>query len=181
MADGGVRAARGEDAAAIAGVQAAGWRSTYEGVLPVEVLAAWGDEAAVRSWASAIGEAPTPRHQVLVATENTTVVGFAATVPAGDADLDPSADLELQAVCVGPPWRGRGHGSRLVNAVGDLAAAAAVERIGVWVSEQEEALSRLLCAAGWAEDGASRTLDLRGDGQVLVRQMRLLTRIGPPS
>jgi hypothetical protein len=34
--------------------------------------------------------------------------------------------------------------------------------------------------AGWAPDGAHRELDLRGDGAVRVKQVRLHTALGDP-
>jgi hypothetical protein len=39
-------------------------------------------------------------------------------------------------------------------------------------------LRQFLTDAGWAPDGAHRELDLRGDGEVLVKQVRLHTDLG---
>lgn len=176
-----VRAARPQDAPEVARVQAAAWRSAYADVLPPELLTAVSGPESVATWAAAIEQPPSPRHRLLVALEGTAVAGFASVVPASDADLDPGEDLEIQALYVLPQHTGHGHGSRLVNAIGDLAAEGGAGLVTAWVSQQEDGLARLLTGAGWAADGAARRLDWRGDGQVLVRQARLVTRIGAGS
>ena len=181
MADVSVRAARQDDSADVARVQAAAWRSAYGDVLPPELLSAVSGQDSVATWQAAIERPPSPRHRLLVALEGTAVAGFASVVPASDADLDPGEDLEIQALYVMPEHAGQGHGSRLVNAIGDLATEDGVGLVIAWVSEQEAGLERLLTGAGWAADGAARRLDWRGDGQVLVRQTRLVTRIGAGS
>jgi GNAT superfamily N-acetyltransferase len=176
-----VRAARPEDAPEVARVQAAAWRSAYGDVLPLELLTAVSGPDSMATWQAAIEHPPSRRHRLLVALEGTAVAGFASVVPASDADLDPGEDLEIQALYVLSEHAGHGHGSRLVNAIGDFAAEASVGLVTAWVSEQEAGLERLLTGAGWAADGAARRLDWRGDGQVLIRQVRLVTRIGAGS
>jgi GNAT superfamily N-acetyltransferase len=72
------------------------------------------------------------------------------------------------------PDRAReGHGSRLVNASIDYLRDDGFMRAQVWLADTDRNLRDFLEAAGWADDGARRRLDLRGDGDVLVDQLRL--------
>jgi GNAT superfamily N-acetyltransferase len=105
------------------------------------------------------------------------VVGFAALIPAGDPDTVPALDGELIALHVDPQAQGAGHGSRLVNAVADVARDDGVHHLYAWLADAEVALCDFLVASGWAHDGAIRELDLTGDGRVLVGQARLRTAL----
>jgi hypothetical protein len=53
------------------------------------------------------------------------------------------------------------------------------ERAYTWVAATEDAQRAFLVGAGWAADGAHRQLDLHGDGEVVVTQVRLHTDIRP--
>jgi GNAT superfamily N-acetyltransferase len=145
--------------------------------LPAEVLAAAGSSDAVAQWRAAAGYPPSARHHVLTATDGSRVVGFAALIPAGDPDTVPALDGELIALHVDPQAQGAGHGSRLVNAVADVARDDGVHHLYAWLADAEVALCDFLVASGWAHDGAIRELDLTGDGRVLVGQARLRTAL----
>jgi RimJ/RimL family protein N-acetyltransferase len=64
---------------------------------------------------------------------------------------------------VEPRWGRRGHGSRLLAAVADLAAATGAARLSTWVAEADEVTARFLESAGWARAGWARTLDTGGE------------------
>lgn len=178
MADASVRPGTPDDAAAIARVQAAAWSLRYVGLLPPEALAALDSADSADSWRTAVATPPSPRHRVLVALSGDELVGFAALAPAADSDLVPRLDAEIQVLCVAPDRTGSGHGSRLVNASADTLRADGFDHVHVWVTDREADLQAFLEKAGWEGDGARRRLDLRGDGEVLVDQVRLRTRIG---
>lgn len=181
MPDASVRPARPEDAPVIAQVQARVWRRAYAGVLPEAVVDAVGGDSGALTWEATIREAPSARHRVLVAADETgAVVGFAALAPSGDPDLDPETDAELHALCVDPGHEGAGHGSRLVNACADVLRGLGTARLQIWLGDPDARLRAFLESAGWADDGATRSLDLRGDGEVLVAQRRLATELGSP-
>jgi hypothetical protein len=57
--------------------------------------------------------------------------------------------------------------------------AQGFERAYTWVPAADDAGGAFLVGAGWAADGAHRQLDLRGDGVVVVTQVRLHTDIRP--
>ncbi len=179
MADVGVRAARGEDAAAMARVQVQAWRTAYAGVLPQQALNELTSDEAEQQWRErwyqAITDPPGNRHRVLVAVEVDTVVGLAAHAPAGDEDRDPANESELLALHVDPAHTRTGHGSRLLNATVDYLRGDGTGAAVTWVFEGDTALRAFLDSAGWAPDGARRDLDM---GEA-VTQTRLHCAIAP--
>ncbi|WP_346619518.1 GNAT family N-acetyltransferase [Blastococcus montanus] len=160
-----VRPARPDDAVAVARVQGTTWRTAYRAVLPAAVLDAWDDEQVQSTWRAAISAPPSPAHRVLVAVEADTVVGFAAVVPTGED----AGTAELATLLVEPRWGRRGHGSRLLAAVTDLAAIDATRRLEVWLPESDQASAAFFESAGWVPDGWARTLDT---GDAPLRELR---------
>lgn len=169
MADVSVRPARPEDADAVAHVQLDTWRTAYAQVLPPEALDLPPQQAAA-AWRAAVAEPTSARYRVLVALEGRDVVGFTASAPAGDDDLEPDTTSEVTALLVVPRWGRRGHGSRLLAASVDGWREDGVRTAVTWVFERDAAALRFLESAGWEPDGLTRGLD-RGDG--VVRQLRL--------
>ncbi len=167
-----VRRAQPGDEAAVVRVQLVTWRTAYRALLPAELLDAWDEQAAADAWAQAIGAPPGPDHGVLVAVESDDVVGVAAFAPAGTPDEPPAA--ELTTLLVEPRWGRRGHGSRLLAAVADLAGERGIRTLLSWVPEADEVTAGFLHSAGWAPDGWARDLDA---GAVSVRQVRWHTRL----
>jgi GNAT superfamily N-acetyltransferase len=110
---------------------------------------------------------------VLVAEESGTVVGFTAFGPAELTEGEqPSAEgpsTEVGALLVEPRWGRRGHGSRLLAALADVARADGVARLQIWLPESDEVTAGFLTAAGWARDGWERTLDT---GTMTIREVR---------
>ena len=174
-ADVSVRVAWPADAPAVAAVQVAGWRLGYAGTLPDDVLAGLEVDAFAARWADALERPVDARNRVLVALERAAVRGFAVTGPCPDPDADPRVDGELVELVVHPDVRGRGHGSRLLQAGVDTLRSDGFERGVTWLGTTDDAARAFLSAAGWAADGASRELDLHGDGTVRLKQVRLHT------
>jgi GNAT superfamily N-acetyltransferase len=183
-ADVSVRPARPGEGGEVARVQAVTWRTAYRSVLPTAVLDDWDDEAAAQAWEAAAVTPPTPGHGVLVAVERDAVVGFAAFGPAevGRTEL-PSPDgptTELATLLVEPRWGRRGHGSRLLAAVADLARAGGARRLQIWLPESDRVSAGFFESAGWAPDGWARTLDTGGEPLREVRWHALLDEEGTP-
>jgi GNAT superfamily N-acetyltransferase len=178
-ADAGVRPARADDAAEIARIQAVTWRTAYRSVLPPAVLDDWDADAVTASWRAAIEAPPTPGHGVLVALERDAIVGFAAYGPAELTTAerpDPAGPTtELSTLLVEPRWGRRGHGSRLLAAVADLAEADGAARLQVWVLEPDRVSATFYESAGWAPDGWGRTLDT---GDAPLREIRWHALLG---
>ncbi|HZR49547.1 MAG TPA: GNAT family N-acetyltransferase [Streptosporangiaceae bacterium] len=186
MTDAGfVRAARENDAGALARVQVASWRERYAGIVPAELLGELtGDEALAawqERWREAIASPPTSRHRVLVAVSSSAeeglsgrvVVGFASAGPATDSDRWPATDAELYELRILPEQTRHGHGGRLLHAVAETLADDGFHTACTWALEADSALLGFLESAGWAADGARAELDVG----VRVPTIRLHTAI----
>lgn len=177
-ADVSVRVAWADDAEAVAAVQVRAWRQAYDGLLPADVLEALDPADFAAAWAASLAKPKDARNRVLVALERNTVRGFAITSPSEDPDSDPIVDGEVSELTVDPDHTRHGHGSRLLQACADTLRADRFRRAVLWLNSTDDTLREFLTAAGWAPDGAHRELDLRGDGEVLVKQVRLHTDLG---
>jgi GNAT superfamily N-acetyltransferase len=175
QADVSVRVAWADDAPAIADLQLRAWRQQYADVLPTEVLP--DVEQVARAWRDSLARPADARNRVLVALERNRVVGLAITGPAGDPDCDPVADAELAELTVDPDERGKGHGSRLLQAAVDTMRADRFTRAVLWVVVGDDALRAFLGGAGWAPDTAHRELERDGAGTDRVKQVRLHTAL----
>ncbi|HEX6486500.1 MAG TPA: GNAT family N-acetyltransferase [Nocardioidaceae bacterium] len=178
QADVSARIAWADDADAIADVQVKAWRQAYAALLPSDVLDALDPEQFAAAWAASLTKPKDARNRVLVALERNTVRGFAITSPSEDPDSDPVLDGEISELTIDPDHTGQGHGSRLLQACVDTLRADKFRRAVTWLNSTDDALRTFLGSAGWAADGAHRELDLRGDGEVLVKQVRLHTDLG---
>lgn len=165
-ADVSVRPARPDDASEIARIQVITWRSAYRALLPTAVLDGWDADAATASWRAAVASPPTPAHGVLVALERNSAVGFAAFGPAelaaGEVSDPAGPTTELSTLLVEPRWGRRGHGSRLLAAVADVARSGGAARLQVWLPDTDVVSAGFYESAGWAPDGWARTLDTGG-------------------
>jgi RimJ/RimL family protein N-acetyltransferase len=179
-ADASVRPALPQDAAEIARIQVATWRTAYRSLLPAAVLDEWDADAAESTWRSAVTAPPTPGHGVLVALEKNTLVGFAAFGPpelAWGERQDPAGPTtEISTLLVEPRWGRRGHGSRLLSAVADLAETGGAARLQAWLLEEDQVSGAFYGSAGWAPDGWARTLDT---GDAPLREVRWHALLGP--
>jgi GNAT superfamily N-acetyltransferase len=176
-ADVSVRPARPGDAAEVARVQTVTWRTAFRAVLPAAVLDDWDEAAAADVWRAAVVAPPTAAHGVLVALDDAAVVGFAAYGPPEVAPGEQAPEgptTEVAALLVEPRWGRRGHGSRLLAALADLAAASGAARLTMWVPESDTVTARFLESAGWAREGWARTLDTGGEALHEVRWHALL-------
>ena len=169
-ADVSVRIAWADDAEAIAAIQAHAWATSYAGLVPAAGELREADFA--RLWRDALTRPADARHRALVALERNRIVGFAITTPATDPDR------ELMELTVEADERGRGHGSRLLQAAVDTMVSDRFTHAVTWLLADDDALRTFLTDAGWAPDTAHRTLDLDGTGATQVKQIRLHTALG---
>lgn len=188
MGDAGVRPARPQDVADIARIQLDTWRTAYARLLPADVLEGVTREQAEARWAEAVARPPSPRHHVLVATEQRWTVGFVAFGPAGpddaegafaqQADGDGGGDHghdggpfdgrtgSVLTLLVEPRWGRRGHGSRLLAAAVDHLRSDGMDRAVTWLLDRDRASASFFESAGWERDGYARTLEAPGGAEV---------------
>lgn len=114
-----VRPAEPDDAAAIARVQVATWRSAYGGIFPAAYLDNLNDIRIAAGWAESVGRAA---HLTLVAEDDALargpVVGFAHAGPG-----EPAGMAEVFTLYVVASHQRRGIGRQLLVAMSGLLAA----------------------------------------------------------
>ncbi|WP_250027204.1 GNAT family N-acetyltransferase [Paractinoplanes maris] len=185
MAIGFVRPARPGDAAEIARIQLATWRTAYRRMFPAHVLANLDEGYLARGWSEAIEQPPSERHWVLIAVEQSETssftVGFAAAGPADEQALAPEEPplpagvAAITDLLVEPRWGRRGHGSRLLSAAVAHWQEDGYTHAVAWAYEQDKVMQKFLGSAGWEPDGAGRALDV---DDMLVPQLRLHVALG---
>ena len=123
-----VRPAVLDDAAAIARVHVATWRTTYRGLLPDDFLASLGEEQYAERWKRVIREGSS---RVFVVDELEGIVGFASggRERAGEGGYAG----ELYAIYVLDGAQRRGHGRELVRAVSGALREMKLPDMIVWV------------------------------------------------
>jgi ribosomal protein S18 acetylase RimI-like enzyme len=123
-----VRPATLDDAAAIARVHVASWRTTYRGMLADDFLASLGEEPYTDRWRRVIGDGLS---RVFVAEEDEEITGFASCgrERAGEAGFAG----ELYAIYVLDSAQRHGHGRELVRAVAGALREMRLEDMIVWV------------------------------------------------
>lgn len=168
MAEATVRPATPSDAAEIARIQLVTWRAAYRDLLPATVLDALDADEAAATWRHTIEQGPA---RVFVATEGQWHVGFVAAglAPQDEsaaADGTPAPDADhvalVSTLLVEPRWGRRGHGGRLLAAVGNAMLADGLARGVSWVAEEDKASRSFWERTGWRTDGTVRTLDAGG-------------------
>jgi GNAT superfamily N-acetyltransferase len=187
MSLGYVRPARPDEAedlaSQLARIQLDTWRIAYKTLLPKSILDGLDQAWMAEQWREAITQPPSPRHRVLIAIEQgvtNELVGFAATGPADDEALAPGEvplpddTAAIIDLLVEPRWGRRGHGSRLLAAAVDLWREDGFTAAIAWAYERDKATRDFLTSAGWAPDGATRSLDV---DDLLVPQVRLHTTL----
>lgn len=163
-----VRPARVEDAAAIAAIQRAVWVEDYRPLMR-EAIDFPSVADLTQMWGEAIRHAPSQRARVLVATANDVVVGFASITP-----VDEKVD-EIESLHVSRDHRRAGHATRLLTAIADTATSLKVTTLSTWALEGDHPWTGLLHASGFGLVKDQRTLDLRGDGSLVLSQHRWQT------
>jgi GNAT superfamily N-acetyltransferase len=123
-----VRQAGAEDAAAIARVHVATWRTAYRGLLPDDFLAALDEAGYEERWRRTM---TAWAGRVYVAEDGRQIVGFASGGPERAGEDGFSG--ELYAIYVLQDTQGRGHGRRLVQAVAHGLRDTGIANMIVWV------------------------------------------------
>lgn len=181
-APGFVRPARPDDAAAIGSVHTQTMRASlrqayayaYDGqALPPGIDAMIAPPVLESGWASTLASSQ-QAHHVLLATEAEEVVGLLAAAPTrGEAVTadgervagDAQAGVEVTALGVAPSFQHRGHGSRLLAALTDLAKADGAQTLLMWVLEGERSMEAFVTSAGLERTASWRQLPV-GEGLV---------------
>lgn len=176
-----VRPARSDDAEAIWQIQQAvlaeDFAAALAGGLPPEVARQMRELDGTDTWAHAIS-APPPGAALMVATRAGRVVGYGTLTPlaepyrASDAQIDAEITLDVR-----PVDQRQGHGSRLLAALMDAAAANGMHAVMTWSVAGEAARTRFFPATGFAPLGIRRELEV---GDQHVSQVAWYTTVCQP-
>jgi GNAT superfamily N-acetyltransferase len=142
-----VRLARAEDAEAIAYVQRESWRTSYAGILPLDVIASHAGTSDATAWKRRIGRQP-PDAATWIAERAGKVVGFASCGPARE-ELR-GLDAEIYALYVLQDQQRRGVGRELVRACARHFARRGMFGFYLWVLKANRA--RMFYGALGGED-----------------------------
>jgi ribosomal protein S18 acetylase RimI-like enzyme len=170
-AGGVVRAARPDDAQAIAEVHVATWRDAYAGLLPDELLA----RLDVTEWAGRWRDRLTTPAQgvfTLVFEAGGRVRGFVS----GGPSRDDVPGGEVYAIYLDPRWQGRGAGRQMLEAATRLLADAGFPRASLWVLSGNHAARGFYESQGWRWDGTEHEWEPADD--VSVPEVRYARSLG---
>jgi L-amino acid N-acyltransferase YncA len=130
-----IRRARREDAAAIAQVRVASWRSTYAGLVPEAFLASMDPEQGARQWDLFIEAGKDFFH---VAEDESGVFGFISGGPIREP-VD-GYDAEMHTIYLLRDRQGNGTGRLLAEVLVRDLRAAGFRSMVVWVLKQNPAV-----------------------------------------
>lgn len=147
------RPARSSDAGAIARIQA---NAFAEAGARAEDSAAALDHLR-EQWQAAIENPPSREHHIFVAVAGPEVCGFATLVPTDDPTQG-----ELSVLEVAPQQRRRGHASRLLAALVDVARDGGWTSMRTWAFSDDDARTRFLDSAGFGPQGSTAGYEIGG-------------------
>jgi GNAT superfamily N-acetyltransferase len=133
-----IRDAKPEDAAAIAQVHVASWRTTYPGIMPQEHLDALSVAEYEQMWWGRLRFAGLNKPLVSVAeTEDRQLVGFVS----GGAERSGDADYlgEIYALYLVQSFQRQGLGHRLVQTMARRLDAGGFQTLLIWVNAHNSA------------------------------------------
>lgn len=160
-----LRAAGVEDARAVGEVFSRAFHAGFQGLLPAEVISEVGVAERRRAFdAQSLGDAAAD-YRTWVVVDDGVVVGFVDTRPCADLDAA-SAGVgpvgEIHALYLLPSHWGRGMGRALMNrALTDLRERG-FSAATLWVLSTNRRARDFYVAAGMADDGARREVDVAG-------------------
>lgn len=166
-----VRPASPRDAKAVAEIHVAATQATFKGLVPEEALASLSFEKRLAFWREAIsfGEP-----QLLVATDDDTVVGFVAFDRSRDKGT-PQTTGEIWAMAVVPQRWSSGAGLALWDGGRDGLQEEGCTKVTVWVPLRNDRTLRFFELAGFKREMSSaKTVDMGG---VKVEEIRLQRNI----
>jgi GNAT superfamily N-acetyltransferase len=163
-----VRPATARDAKAIAEIHVATWQAAYKDLIPADYISKMSVEKRLAYWREAI-EFGEP--QLLVATEDDKVIGFAGYDRSRDANTRATVG-EIWAIYVSPAHWGQGAGLALWDGARDGLKEEGCTQVTIWVLlNNERALQFCEHAAGFKREMPS--LKTVAFGETKLEEIRL--------
>ncbi len=166
LSDVAIRPATISDAASIARVHIASWRSAYAGIVPDEYLATMDAEQREFTWRRELGRESAT---VWIAIEAGRTRGFASMGPSRDEDAEPG-DLEIYTMYLEPEAWGKGLARELMRTM--LANVPPNTAVTLWVLADSGRAQHFYRRHGFALDGVERLDEIGGSMLKSVRYRR---------
>jgi GNAT superfamily N-acetyltransferase len=161
------------DAAAIADLHLASWRSAYKGFVRPGTLEALEPHGHASVWARRI-EVPEVRVELLEDRQG--LLAFCAHGPSGDPDA-PAGPMarwwEIKNLHVRPELRRTGAGGKLFDRAVAHARKVHAGAVTLWVVEQNDPARRFYLSKGMVSDGVATTHVVGTDDTIPVVRYRL--------
>jgi ribosomal protein S18 acetylase RimI-like enzyme len=125
-----IREARPEDAAGIAHVHVAVWRSTYRGIMPDALLDDLSVEQRTEWWRTVLSQ-PLSESFTLVGETEGGIVAFAG---GGRAEGEPESTAELYTIYILQDYQGQGIGRAMMREAAARLTARGYARLVLWVA-----------------------------------------------
>lgn len=151
-----IRPATTADAEAIARVDIASWRGAYSEILSDSYLSSLDVSERAGRWKAAVAARDVT---VLVAEDESGIVGFTSVGPSRDEDAEPR-DLEIYAIYLHPRAWGTGVARDLMRTVLDGLTPGTV--VSLWILEGNERAQHFYRRHGFQHDGTERIDDIGG-------------------
>jgi ribosomal protein S18 acetylase RimI-like enzyme len=163
-----IRSAGERDLTAVATLHRRSRAAAYSGFISADALAAVPEASMIEYWTER-WRYERDTHQLTVATEGDTIVGFTYLGP----DEEPDTGI-LHAIHVAPDAQGRGIGGALMADALEKLAANGRHYAVLWVLAENAHARAFYERGGWAPDGEQRDDHI---GPALVRQVRYRRQI----
>lgn len=128
-----IRAARTEDAAAMARVHVESWRSTYAGLVPDSYLESLSREKSEADWRARLAGNRGEILYFIAGSSAGEVVGFACGGARRGEESHPEFEAELYALYLLAEHQRQGYGGRLLAAMAGELRQAGVSSLMAWV------------------------------------------------
>lgn len=146
-----IRAAQPTDAAAIAKVHVDSWRTTYQGIVPDDFLAALSYEQRTHMWHSLLSQPPATSFVYVAEAPSGQVIGFASGGP--ERGGDPDYTGELYAIYLLEVYQRHGLGRHLTSTLVQRLVQTGMPSLLLWV------LAANPCRGFYAALGGQRLYD----------------------
>ena len=150
-----IREARAADALAVAQVQVASWRATYQNILPEAVLSSLSVETQTAAFRETLAS-PRAGNRLWVVEARGRIMGFSASGPCDGETV--GGPCEVQALYLLREAWGQDLGLALMTRTLEALRQDGCSQTILWVLERNARARRFYEAGGWQLTGAPRTI-----------------------
>lgn len=146
-----IRAAKFDDASAIAKVSYLTWLHAYRGILPDAELDTLNLESVTNKWVQILG-LTIPRAGTFVSINNESIIAYSRFYPSVDSDDDPSKVATVGSIYVHPDFQHQGVGRELMKEILEVAKNQGFMEVILHVLSTNERARRFYEFLNWELD-----------------------------